>query len=143
MKRYVLSLIIGTICSLHTFTHLDAQENENQKIEMIPHATPDYLYKIISPEQWEQSLLQHEIAISSLDEDFIHLAKEDQVASVVQKFWNNKNYIVLKLVSKKLVGRLIYEANPGGSTQYYHLYEGNIPLDAVVNVTTVVHSINE
>ena len=95
---------------------------------------PDHLYKIVSPEQWQKS--QKKVVTSSIDKDFIHLAKEDQVPNVVKKFWNNRDYIVLKLVSKKLVGRLIYETNPEGSTRYYHLYEGTIPIEAVVEATT-------
>lgn len=102
---------------------------------MIQNSIPDYLYKIISQEDWQKSLLQNEVASSPKDEDFIHLAKEDQIVHVIQKFWKNQNYIVLKLDSKKLGGRLIYETNPGGNTLYYHLYEGNIPLEAVMEAT--------
>lgn len=106
-------------------------------ILMLNKSTPEYLYKIISHEKWQKSLLQNEVVRSSIDKEFIHLANEDQVNHVVQKFWNNTDYILLKLASKKLVGRLIYETNPGGSRQYYHLYEGTIPLEAVVDVTIV------
>lgn len=95
---------------------------------------PEYLYKVVSPEDWRKSQLQQEVVLSSIDVDFIHLAKEDQVAHVVQKFWGDRDCIILKLASKKLSGHLIYEKNPGGTTQYYHLYEGSIPLDAVVDV---------
>ena len=96
---------------------------------------PEYLYKVVSQEQWQMSRHHHKIVLPSMDDDFIHLAKEDQVAHIVRKFWDNKDHIILKLATKKLVGRLIYETNPGGSTQYYHLYEGNIPLDAVVDTS--------
>jgi uncharacterized protein (DUF952 family) len=94
--------------------------------------TPQYLYKIVSPEEWQDSLLKNQVVTSPLDKNFIHLATENQLAHVVQKFWNDKSHIILKLDSKKMTGRLIYETNPGGTTQYYHLYEGKIPLDAVV-----------
>ncbi len=67
-----------------------------------------------------------------MDKEFIHLAKEDQVDGVISKFWNNKNPIILKLDSSKIVGKLVYETNPGGTTKYYHLYEGQIPLIAVI-----------
>lgn len=95
---------------------------------MSQHSTPEHLYKVVSHEQWQTSLDQQKIVLSSMDDDFIHLAKEDQVAHIVRKFWGNGDYIVLKLDSKKLIGHLIYETNPGGSTQYYHLYKGSIPL---------------
>jgi len=121
------------------FNHSNAPEMnfykiENQESKMIQNTTPEYLYKVISPEQWQKSLQQNEVVGSSIDEDFIHLAREDQVQHVVSKFWNNMDYVVLKLDTKKILGRLIYETNPGGSTQYYHLYEGKIPLDAVVDI---------
>jgi uncharacterized protein (DUF952 family)/FMN phosphatase YigB (HAD superfamily) len=125
----------NTIMSNEQALQLLSQEHENQEIKMIQHSTPEYLYKIVSLKEWQKSLLHNEIALSSMDKEFIHLAKEEQVVHVVQKFWGNMDYIVLKLVSKKLVGRLVYEINHGGSTQYYHLYDGNIPLDAVVDVT--------
>jgi uncharacterized protein (DUF952 family) len=149
MIRFVASLIITIMC-VFSATHLDgnimsneqalqllSQETENQEVKMVQNSTPEYLYKIVSQEQWQKSLLRNEVVGSSIDDEFIHLAKEDQVDHVVKKFWSNMDYIVLKFASKKLVGRLIYEKNPGGSTEYYHLYEGNIPLDAVVDVTVV------
>lgn len=97
----------------------------------------DHLYKIVSNQQWEESLGQSQVMNSPLDKDFIHLATEGQLPHIAQKFWNNKDLIILKLDSKKLTGRLVYEANPGGTTLYYHLYDGNIPLDAVVEVYQV------
>lgn len=100
---------------------------------------PEYLYRIVSPEQWQESLLQNHVVNSSQDKDFIHLATKEQLPKIAQKFWNNKNHITLKLASKKLIGRLVYEANPGGTTLYYHLYEGSIPLEAVIDVTKVIN----
>ena len=100
---------------------------------------PPYLYKIVSPEEWQDSQLKNQVVTSSLDKDFIHLATESQLSHVAQKFWNSKDYMILKLDSKKLIGHLNYETNPGGTTQYYHLYEGKIPLNAVVDVSTVHH----
>jgi uncharacterized protein (DUF952 family) len=97
-------------------------------------ATPQYLYKIVSPEEWQLSQESHEIKKSPLDTDFIHLATEEQINHVTEKFWKDKAYLVLKLDTSKLKGRLVLETNPGGSTRYYHLYEGSIPLDAVADV---------
>lgn len=96
---------------------------------------PENLYKIISKEQWRESLLDNQIVASAIDKDFIHLAKEEQLAHVAQKFWHKGEPIILKLASSKLIGRLVYEQNPGGSNNYYHLYEGRIPLNAVLEAT--------
>lgn len=111
--------------AIHLFDQKEIQMKQD-------HSHPEFLYRVVSVEQWQQSQLKNEVVNSSLDKDFIHLATEEQLSHIVQKFWSNKNHIILKLASKKLKGRLIKETNPGGSTLYYHLYEGNVPLDAVV-----------
>lgn len=140
--------IIYALCFLLTFlgvTHAnDTKAQSSEKIENLNHQkknqmnydvhAPQYLYKILSPEDWQDSLLKNQVVISPLDTNFIHLATENQLAHVAQKFWKDKSYMILKLDPKKLEGRLIYETNPGGTTQYYHLYEGKIPLDAVIEV---------
>jgi uncharacterized protein (DUF952 family)/FMN phosphatase YigB (HAD superfamily) len=136
LAEYQLKFFNNIMSNEHALQLL-SQETENQEVKMVQNSTPEYLYKIVSQEQWQKNLLRNEVVGSSIDDEFIHLAKEDQVDHVVKKFWSNIDYIVLKFASKKLVGRLIYEKNPGGSTEYYHLYEGNIPLDAVVDVTVV------
>lgn len=112
------------ICALICFQlHGDDMEN------------PQVLYKIISEEQWQESQKDQKLCLSQMDQEFIHLATESQVTHVVQKFWKDKSYIKLTLDPKKLQGRLVYETNPGGSTKYYHLYEGCIPLSAVIEIT--------
>lgn len=98
-----------------------------------------YLYKIVSVEQWNQSQGQQMLVLDAMDAEFIHLASAEQVLHVVEKFWRGRDYVILTLASDKLQGCLILERNPGGSTKYYHLYDGDIPLDAVVT-TKVVRS---
>lgn len=93
-------------------------------------STPEYLYKIVSEKEWRKGVL-----LSSIDSDFIHLATEAQVPRIVEKFWKGKEYVILKLDSKKLIGRLVYETNPGGTTFFYHLYDGEIPSDAIINMS--------
>ena len=70
-----------------------------------------------------------------MDESFIHLATKEQVPHVAEKFWKGLDHAILKIDSKKLVGRLIFETNPGGTNKYFHLYKGSIPADAIVEVT--------
>lgn len=40
--------------------------------------------------------------------------------------------MVLKIDPSKLIGKLVFEVNPGGTQKYYHLYNGKIPLNAVI-----------
>lgn len=130
MKNY-LYFIFMVLALIGLPQIIKLEGNMNQK------TYPEFLYKIVSQEDWEKSTLQGQVVRSSVDTDFIHLAKEDQIPQVVEKFWKCKDHIVLKLDSKQLIGRLVYETNPGRSTKYYHLYEGTIPLNAVVDVTLI------
>lgn len=111
---------------------IEVKEKEEEE-----YSNPDYLYKIVSVEQWEKSQSQNWVENSLMDKDFIHLAEENQIDHVAKKFWNNQDYIILQLDSQKLVGHLVYEINPGGTTRYFHLYEGKIPINAVIEAIVV------
>lgn len=104
---------------------------------------PPVLYKIISEEQFEQSQDKPNIVLDPMDNDFIHFSTKDQIAHVAGKFWKGKAYVLLAIAPAKLKGRLAYEANPGGTNLYYHLYDGSIPLDAVVDVQYVLPDMPE
>lgn len=131
-----LAIITAFAAVFSTIGQLNGLESVYMESNTEQHSIPEFLYKIISPEQWEESLHVNYVALSSADEDFIHLATEEQVPNIIRKYWNNKDYIILTLDSSKLIGNIVYEANPGGVTLYYHLYNGFIPLDAVENVAT-------
>jgi uncharacterized protein (DUF952 family) len=95
--------------------------------------TPQYLYKVLSVEDWKKSQSMESVKLTDADQDFIHLAREDQLDRIVGKYWDKvSEYVVLKIDMIKLPGKLIFEANPGGENKYYHLYGGSIPLKAVV-----------
>jgi uncharacterized protein (DUF952 family) len=112
----------------------DPSTEQNSVKEM----TPEYLYKIISVEDWKKSQGMDSVKLSSGDHDFIHLSKEDQLDRIIEKYWTDTpEFIVLKIYTDKLPGKLVYEANPGGSNKYYHLYNGSIPLNAVFESKTV------
>ena len=144
MKNIFLGFFCLIFASFEVSHAGNAQINSSEKIENLTghkkiemnneDTTPQYLYKIVSPKEYRKSLLQNEVVSSLIDKEFFHLSTENQISHVVQKFWKDQDYVILKLDSKKLIGRLVYEINPGGTTQYYHLYEGKIPLDAIVDV---------
>lgn len=97
------------------------------------------VYKILKLTEWEESQKLGFIKPSPLDveSNFIHLSEEYQVQKTIDKFMKNeKNIIILKLDPSKFEGRLVKEKNPGGEVEYYHLYEGKIPLQAVTEVKT-------
>ena len=99
--------------------------------------TPEYLYKIISLEQWKESLTQEYLPLQPIDTTFIHLSKEDQLPHVLEKFWKGQSYVIAKVRTAELEGRLVHEKNPGGTSLYYHLYEGSIPTRSIESVNVI------
>lgn len=97
--------------------------------------TPPHVYKIVTPLDWDQAKKTGKVPLSDMDKKsgFIHLAGDGQVEGIVNKYWQDVPMIViLKLDTSKLEGRLVKEKNPGGNTLYYHLYNGSIPVEAVM-----------
>lgn len=97
---------------------------------------PAYLYKVVSVEDWEAS--DQYVQLSAMDHPFVHLATKEQLPGVIDRFWKDTpEYVILKLKTKDLQGRLVFETNPGKTTRYYHLYDGVIPKSAVAEVNTI------
>ncbi len=96
---------------------------------------PEYLFKIMTTERWAISRQENKLILdSAADHDFIHLAEEGQVERIASKFFGAQTIVVLKIDPKRLPGQLVYESNPGGVSKYWHLYNGSIPMEAVVGV---------
>jgi uncharacterized protein (DUF952 family) len=101
-------------------------------VDMLERA-PIYLYKVLSMDDWEKTC--NTIHLSNMDANFIHLSTEEQLNRIIEKFWANATkYVVLKLEVVELLGDLVLEANPGGTNKYYHLYNGSIPLTAIIEM---------
>ena len=97
-----------------------------------------YVYKIMSEEDWKQSKHKVFLKLLHLDINFIHLCEDHQISNIIEKFWKNVNsVIVVKIDPSKTHGNLIKEKNPGGSTEYYHLYNGSISLEAIVKSNVI------
>lgn len=92
---------------------------------------PDYLCKIVSIDNYEKSLSQEHLALSAMDDEFIHFSTKEQVLRVIGKFYPKDTVMILYVDPTLLVGDLRYETNPGGSEKYYHLYNGHIPMSSV------------
>lgn len=94
---------------------------------------PNYLYKILSKDNWKASQDQLNLHLTADDDAFIHLATSDQLANIIKKYWSHASeFIVLKIDTSMLHGKLVLESNPGGTNKYYHLYNGSIPLTSVI-----------
>lgn len=99
---------------------------------------PEYLYKILSLGHWNASQNRSILILSGDDDAFIHLSTEDQVDKIIEKYWSNApQYVILKIKTNMLEGKLVLEANPGGTNKYYHLYQGRIPLNSIVEAKVI------
>lgn len=99
---------------------------------------PQFLYKILSLDDWKNS--GETLHLPPADTEFIHFSTDDQLPKIIEKYWNAvPEFLVLKIERERLIGDLIFEANPGGVTKYYHLYHGSIPRDAIIESTIIRH----
>jgi len=125
MKQLLRSFLLLLGLSFATSLHAASPDEE---------APPQYLFKILSINDWKESQGQSCLKLSSYDIKFIHLCTETQIERIVEKFYGHeKQVIVVKVETPKLAGKLVKEKNPGGFTEYYHLYEGTIPMTSIVD----------
>lgn len=103
--------------------------------QMTQEEKPKYLYKVITVEAWKKSQDQPSLMLSDDDRQFIHFSRDDQLERIINKYWSSiPEFIVLKIDTERLPGNMVFEANPGGTAKYYHLYNGAIPMAAVIEV---------
>jgi|SRR5579872_1775456 len=128
----IMGFALMTSCSQEKSRNSSHQKQIRfSQVEEMTEKGPTYLYKVLSMDDWAKSC--ETVHLSSKDADFIHLSTEDQLDRIIEKYWAGASeYIVLKIETAKLSGNLILEANPGGTNKYYHLYNGSIPLTAII-----------
>lgn len=123
MKKLLFLLFLGI-----TMLYTKPQENTVTEI-------PRYLFKIASPEQWKKSQFQQYLILTQDDtQQFIHFSTQTQFPKILEKYWSNKNALILKVETAKLPGNFVLEVNKSGGEKYYHLYKGSIPLAAIVEI---------
>ncbi len=135
MKKIIILFVIFTISHSSLIV---ASEKANQKEEsMQSEQTPAVLWKIVSLENWNASQNKKTLVLSSDDDAFIHLSKDNQYPKVLEKYWPGKECVLLLVKTSELIGRLVFEPNRPGGESYYHLYEGSIPLTAITQASFV------
>ena len=134
MWQAYLTLFLTYIVSLPGY------QISSNKEPMEETTAPKYLYKILSLRNWLATQSRKTIILSAEDDAFIHFSKEEQLEKIITKYWSSApQYVVLKIDTSKLQGKMVFESNPGGSgDKYYHLYQGFIPLEAIAE-SNVVH----
>ncbi len=91
------------------------------------------LYHIVDPSDWSDQYRP-----ASLDgEGFVHLSTRDQLGATLDKFYAGHDSVVLLAVDPTVLDRrLRWEEVPGRNTPMPHYY-GDLPADAVGEVSTV------
>lgn len=134
-KRSTILILFLLIMELLPIFSIDQQVMATEKMETNP---PQFLYKILSLDDWKKSQFSDRIILSKADEAFIHLSTDEQLNKIREKYWSNASeFVILKITTDQLPGRLALEANPGGTNKYYHLYDGSIPVEAIVEVKII------
>ncbi len=91
------------------------------------------LYKILTLDDWDKCKLTDRLCTPANDSAFVHFATEKQYPAVVEKWFANMPHVVLRVDASKLVGKLVLEWVESHSDKYYHLYDGHVPLEAVID----------
>lgn len=132
-------LIIGCLCTVSFSLAGNEKSAINKEIRMEEtNQFPQYLYKILSLRNWQDTQNTKTTHLSAEDDAFIHFSTQDQLEGIIRKYWNDApQVVILKIDRKKLEGSLVFETNPGGTTRYYHLYGGLIPFDSIVDCKIV------
>ena len=101
---------------------------------------PPQLYKILSVENWKKSEQHQTVALDCADDEFIHFSTKQQLSRIISKYWKHESrYVVLIVDPTLLTGELRFESNPGGVNQYWHLYNGSIPIKAISSNQLFLH----
>jgi uncharacterized protein (DUF952 family) len=97
-----------------------------------------YIFHITTAAEWAAAITAGEYAADSLGaEGFIHCSNRHQVAPVANtRFRGRTDLVLLHVDPGRLRTEMRYENLEGGRELFPHVY-GPIPLDAVVNVTTL------
>ncbi len=92
------------------------------------------IYHIVTKADWERQANQAEYEATSLQtEGFIHLSTKEQLAGVLERYYENvPDLLLLQIDPHKLTHNLRYE--PATNNQHFpHLY-GSLNKDAVITV---------
>lgn len=71
------------------------------------------------------------------DEGFIHCCNKDQLAGVLQRYYQGATDLqLLKIATDKLSAKLVYENTAGGQELFPHIY-GQINMTAVIDISAI------
>lgn len=96
------------------------------------------IYHVVTEQNWQKALQQGFYEADSLHtEGFIHTSKEEQVAGVLQRYYQGQaNLLLLHIDETKLTAPLKYELAPSVNEEFPHIY-GRLNLEAVIKTTAI------
>ena len=96
------------------------------------------IYHVVQKSKWDAALLQGFYEADSLaSEGFIHLSTKEQVAAVLQRYYQGQNNLLLLHVDEsKLTAELKYDWAPSVNEMFPHLF-GRLNIDAVTEITSI------
>ncbi len=104
--------------------------------------TTGFIYHIITPEEWEKTLLEEQYRPQSLKtEGFIHFSTEDQVLESAQLYLSDHpELVVLRVVLKHIKDKVKWEEGRNGEL-FPHLY-GKLNLESVENTRNILKQVD-
>jgi uncharacterized protein (DUF952 family) len=93
------------------------------------------IYHVVTEANWQNALLQGFYEAASLAaEGFIHTSRAEQVAGVLNRYYQHEcNLCLLHIDETKLTAPLKYELAPSVNEKFPHIY-GKLNIDAVIKV---------
>lgn len=93
----------------------------------------DQIHHLAAAEDWERRSAGHYSPVGLVSDGFIHLCTRSQLAGVVDRYYRERQDLVLLTVRTDLLdARLVWEDTAGSGERFPHLY-GPLALAAVLS----------
>jgi uncharacterized protein (DUF952 family) len=99
----------------------------------------DQVHHLATFADWEKRSSGHYEPAGLADEGFIHLCTREQLAGVVERYYQDRDDLMLLTVrTDRLDARLVWEDTTGSGERFPHLY-GPMALVAVLSAAPLEH----
>lgn len=98
----------------------------------------ELIYHVTTQQAWDEAFDKGFYAAPSLaDEGFIHCSTAEQVAGVLERYYQGMHHLIKLVIDPDLLkSELKYELAPSVNELFPHVF-GNINLDAVIEIETI------
>ena len=94
----------------------------------------NFVYRILNLEEWVNFKKKKVFRGNHLDQSsgYIHLSSKDQLRKTIDIYFKEKKIVILKIETKKLKKKIVWEISRGGE-KFPHLYD-KLNIESVVGV---------